>query len=318
MPPDADSALVLFPGALGDFVCFLPALAALRARHRGALLLCAKPALLDLIHLPHTATASIDRREIADLFVSGAPASLATQRLFAGFDWVYSWTGFGNSSVARRLAMLTGGSVKVYRFRGMGAGEHAMDYFARCAGVTPDTPLGSIVAADTQWFDSFKRQHQLTSPFVVMHPGSGSAQKNWQGFEAVVRDCRNLCGSPVVILGGPTEIERPLPAYRADVVADGLSLPQVAALLRRSGCYVGNDSGISHLAGAVGAAGVVLFGPTDPATWAPRSDHLRILHAPTPCPRCGPETFCTHRLAVSTVLDMIGAILPVSGHFRPS
>jgi heptosyltransferase III len=309
MPPDADNALVLFPGALGDFICFLPTLAALRARHRGALLVCAKPTLLELLQLPHTATASIDRREIADLFVSDAPASLAARQLFGGFEWVYSWTGYGNPCLAQRLANLTGGQANVYHFRGMDVGEHAVDYFARCAGVTPCSSVGVFLAEDTPWFDRFKRQHHLARPFVLIHAGSGAAKKNWQGFEAAVRECRERYGLATIILRGPAETEQAHSDYGADIIADRLSLPQVVALLRRSRCYLGNDSGISHLAGAAGAAGVVLFGPTDPATWAPYSDRLRSLHAPHPCPQCGSETFCPHRLPVSTVVDALGAVL---------
>lgn len=309
MPPPTDSALVLFPGALGDFVCFLPTLAALRARHRGALLLCAKPALLELIQRSDVLRASIDRREVADVFVSGARASPAARRLFRGYEWVYSWTGFGNPHVAQRLTDLTGGCTRVYRFRGMAPGEHAVDYFARCAGVIPCPSVEHFFADDTAWGGGFARQHGLLGPFLLAHAGSGSARKNWLGFDAAMRECRRRFGVPTVLLRGPVEVERQQPECGADIVADRLSLSQVVALLRRGRCYLGNDSGISHLAGATGAAGIVLFGPTDPAIWAPRSEHLRRLHARVPCSRCGPDSFCVHRLSVATVVDAVGAVL---------
>jgi len=313
MPRDTDSALVLFPGALGDFMCFLPTLAALRARHRGTLLLCAKPALLELIRWSDTVTASIDRREVADMFVADSPVSVAARQLFGGYDWAYSWTGFGAPHVARRLADVTGGCVQVFRFRGMSAGEHAVDYFARCAGVTPCSPVDAVVAEDAPWFDGFARQYRVVNPFLLVHAGSGSAKKNWRGFSTAVRECRQRYGIHTVLLQGPAESEQGQPDYGADIVADRLSLSQVVALLRRSRCYLGNDSGISHLASATGATGVVLFGPTDPAIWAPRGARIRSLHAPNPCSRCGPHTFCVHRLPVSTVVDTVGAALGVSG-----
>ena len=87
----------------------------------------------------------------------------------------------------------------------------------------------------------------------------------------------------------------------------GLSLPQVVALLRRCSLYVGNDSGISHLAGGVGARGVVLFGPTDPHAWAPRSTTLQVLHGPGPCGQCPEDAFCVHRLPVASVLRSLEA-----------
>jgi hypothetical protein len=70
MPLPFDSAALLYPGALGDFVCFLPTLQGLRDRHAGPLLLVAKSELLDLVELRDVAKTSIDRREIADLFVA--------------------------------------------------------------------------------------------------------------------------------------------------------------------------------------------------------------------------------------------------------
>ena len=52
-------------------------------------------------------------------------------------------------------------------------------------------------------------------------------------------------------------------------VLKDLDLPTVAAVARLASAFVGNDSGVSHLAAAVGAPGVVIFGPTDPARWRP-------------------------------------------------
>jgi len=51
----------------------------------------------------------------------------------------------------------------------------------------------------------------------------------------------------------------------------------VAGLLRRAALYVGNDSGITHMAAAVGVPVVALFGPTDPARWAPQGGRVEVL-----------------------------------------
>jgi ADP-heptose:LPS heptosyltransferase len=63
-------------------------------------------------------------------------------------------------------------------------------------------------------------------------------------------------------------------------LAEGLSILEVARRLRRATLYVGNDSGITHLAAAVGVPAVALFGPTDPAQWAPRGKDVEILVQP--------------------------------------
>ncbi|MGD0948809.1 MAG: glycosyltransferase family 9 protein [Candidatus Binatia bacterium] len=304
--PVHESALLLFPGALGDFICFLPTLVELRARHPGHMLVVAKPALLDLVRPLQVATASIDGRAVASLFSSSLLVTAETKALLAGFDTAYSWTGFGDPDVVRHLAALTGGRVNTYRFRGMDQGEHAVDYYARCAGVTPSKSIAESVADDANWFATVQRQRRLGDSFAVIHAGSGSPRKNWLGFAALVRWWQRRARSPVVLLRGPAEAERSASTdCGADVVLEGLTLPQVATLLRRARLYVGNDSGISHLAGAVGVAGLALFGPTDPSVWAPRGPHLQTLHAPEPCRQCGPEVFCVHRLPVDSVLGAV-------------
>ena len=59
-----------------------------------------------------------------------------------------------------------------------------------------------------------------------------------------------------------------------------LPLPRLAAVLERS-IFIGHDSGISHLAAAAGANSILLFGPTDPDIWAPKSENVRVLRPPT-------------------------------------
>jgi ADP-heptose:LPS heptosyltransferase len=116
----------------------------------------------------------------------------------------------------------------------------------------------------------------------------------------VARLWRGEPGGRVLLVTGPAEEERAA-RLPCDALARNERLDHLAALLRRAHLYLGNDSGVSHLAGLAGARGLVLFGPTDPRTWRPRGGGLRVLHAPTPCPACGPERFCVHRATVDTV-----------------
>ena len=111
--------LVLFPGALGDFVCFLPTLAGLLQRHGGPLTLVAKPELCALLSLAEATFISIDRREIADLYGDGEIAK-DTRDLLGGRSHAYSWTGAVVPSFATRLAAITTGPTHVFQFRGMG------------------------------------------------------------------------------------------------------------------------------------------------------------------------------------------------------
>src|SRR5262249_61063988 len=90
---------------------------------------------------------------------------------------------------------------------------------------------------------------------LIVHPGSGGQRKRWapEGFIRVCQWWREKKGR-VLLLLGPAE-EREAEGWRqtGGEVENTLSLLQVAALLSRADLYVGNDSGVSHLAGAGGA-----------------------------------------------------------------
>jgi heptosyltransferase III len=116
-------------------------------------------------------------------------------------------------------------------------------------------------------------------PIVVLAPTANWAPKVWPAdrfaaaFEQVAASL--VPGAVPVVLGGPGEAERAmaLPLMRAlpkplDLVGT-LSLPEVAAVMERAALFIGNDSGLMHLAAAAGAPTVGLFGPTDATVYAP-------------------------------------------------
>jgi heptosyltransferase-3 len=118
--------------------------------------------------------------------------------------------------------------------------------------------------------------------WIAIHPGSGSARKNWP-LARFVELARRLeaRGGPMAWIEGPAERgcmpDVGLSAAGAAQIWRGLSLPALGARLLRCALFVGNDSGISHLAAAVGCPSVVLFGATSPGVWAPRGERVRIV-----------------------------------------
>jgi heptosyltransferase-3 len=123
---------------------------------------------------------------------------------------------------------------------------------------------------------------RLPPHFLAVHPGSGSPRKNWPAtrFAELVRD---LTGdSPFLVVKGPADETAVggLLGRRSAVVASGLPLRVLGALLSRAGLYVGNDSGVSHLAAASGAPTFALFGPTPPDVWAPIGPRVACLQVP--------------------------------------
>lgn len=297
--------LALFPGALGDLLCCWPALNELRRSVGAPLTLAAREAWLDALPVEAVTRRSIDGRDIADLFASG-PLRDATRTLFSDCIRVESWTGHGDDNFAHRLAQACGGAVAVHPFRAFRPGEHASQYYARCVGVSPRVEPLPIRTAAAEWADEVCRRRGMEVDTLVIHAGSGSAHKNWEGMAAVAAAWRAE-GGRVIALLGPAEDERAT-RMTHDVAVRGEQLDRVAALLARAPRYLGNDSGISHLAALVGTRGVALFGPTDPRAWHPLGPGIRVLSAPRPCRRCGPHRFCTHRLSIGLVLEALRAV----------
>jgi heptosyltransferase-2 len=123
---------------------------------------------------------------------------------------------------------------------------------------------------------------RLPTGFLAVHPGSGSPSKNWPAacFAALVEGAR--MGGDWLLVQGPADqaSARQLRPLAGAVLASDLPPRTLGAILARAGAYVGNDSGVSHLAAAWGAPTVALFGPTDPALWAPLGPQVHVMKAP--------------------------------------
>ena len=121
-------------------------------------------------------------------------------------------------------------------------------------------------------------------PFVVMHPGSGSMQKCADSslLREIARRLKHSLKITLVILKGPAD-ERAVNNLISEMSPEDYclvkdeSLLSVAYILSQATLYIGHDSGITHLASSLGIPCLALFGPTDPAQWAPRGDHVSVI-----------------------------------------
>jgi ADP-heptose:LPS heptosyltransferase len=113
---------------------------------------------------------------------------------------------------------------------------------------------------------------------VAIHPGSGSPRKNWP-VERWVELAGRLRGqAPLLIVGGETDTAAVAALAAFGEVALDLPLPELARRLAACRLFLGHDSGVSHLAAAVGTPCVLLFGPTEAAMWAPPGEHVQTVH----------------------------------------
>jgi heptosyltransferase-3 len=161
-------------------------------------------------------------------------------------------------------------------------------------------------------------------PWLALAPGSGQARKNWplSHYYEVSRTLAWQFSLKVVWLAGPAE-DTVLPYLKALAQAQGhillanRSLARVAGVLSRCRLYLGNDSGLTHLAAAVAGPDVLaLFGPTDPRVWAPLGPNVHVLSAPCPQAPCAagrtipcPESRCLEALLPETVLAAAAPLL---------
>ena len=166
-------------------------------------------------------------------------------------------------------------------------------------------------------------------PWLAVAPGSGQPRKNWPiaHYYEVSRALGWEYGLKVVWLAGPGEGEM-LPYLGALAKAQGQlllahrPLARVARVLSRCRLYIGNDSGLTHLAAAVEEPDVLaLFGPTDPRVWAPLGPRVRTLTGPCPQAPCAvgrtitcPETRCLNALSPETVLAAAAQVLSAHGN----
>jgi ADP-heptose:LPS heptosyltransferase len=180
-------------------------------------------------------------------------------------------------------------------------------------GQRPGVP--KLVFERAERFEARAKLQKLSraagEPIVLIHPGAGSASKCWplESYQALAAALPHSNIQPVFLLGH-VELELLGAAVTEALlqfapVIHGVSLPEAAALIAAADAYVGNDSGMSQVSAAVETPTVALFGPTDPATWRPLGQHVRILEGKVEesSPFAGLDVAVVHR-AVLECLDI--------------
>jgi ADP-heptose:LPS heptosyltransferase len=316
----AEKILVIFPGALGDFICFLPALEALARRRRVDLLSRAEYADLAprAVHV-----SSLERREVSRLFVPGAAPDAELERYFGAYASIYSWLGSGDKNLACAFQLLAGTRARLFPFQPDDDAMHISDYYLQCVGAPRLGELGAIPLNPDAlcWRRRWCDEHELAGKKILaLAPGSGAKEKNWPAgfFSRVARWWEEETKGKSIVVLGPTEEEGSEGGadWAGAVVARNLALAQVAALLSCCDIYLGNDSGTTHLAARLGIETVALFGPSDARQWAPRGKRVTVVSRGVECSPCDRRTMkiCPHRrclaeLMPEAIIDAIRAVL---------
>ena len=297
------AGVILHSGAIGDCLLTLPLASALKKKYALHQLDFIGPSeyiefypgrtCIDTVH--SIETIGLHRLfEDAGSFELGDDDRLSS--LFGQYEQTISFIGAGDTSFGNNL-LLTVHSI-------------------RSADVTfipakPDSDLAKHVS--NYYLDTFKDEQQIEDSFdaetltihpfaedyhvgrdlleqtgvdseqtiALIAPGSGSREKcwHWKNFVKVASDLRTNAEEPVFLLG-PAELERfsdsALDTIRQFPTLENLSLTQVLQVLTQTDIFLGNDSGIGHLAAGMGRKTVILFGPSNPVQYAPQGKNVRI------------------------------------------
>jgi heptosyltransferase-3 len=280
--------LVIRGGAIGDFILTLPAIAALRRQFPAA--------HLEVLGYPHIAqlalagglvnrVQSIEARALAGFFARGGDLAEDLAAYFSEFDLILSYLYDPDGVFQANVGLCTGAQFITGPHRAdEGTGRHAakvyLEPLQRLAIFDAD-PVPRLALASNS--PSLNPYPSTRSPLAV-HPGSGSERKNWpQDKWAELLGCiTQSTESNLLLVGGEAEGDRlqrlsaALPPSRWRLAQ---SLPLADLAQRLAGCraFIGHDSGISHLAAAVGLPGLVLWGDTAEEIWRPPSERVVVL-----------------------------------------
>jgi heptosyltransferase-2 len=283
--------LVLRGGAIGDFIVTLPVLQKLRDRW--------PQAHIELVGYPHVAilaraaglvnhVESLDKAEIARFFAARPTFTAAQCDYLRAFHFVVSYLHDPDGVVRANLTaagarQVLYGSPLITTGHAIEALLKPLETFALYAeGV--EQPRLALATEQLAWGRDWLAARGLAGrEILAIHPGSGSPRKNWpvENFIALAQQLPHGI-APLLVLGeADEELVAPLMRTLPDAPRlAGCTLLEVASVLANCAAYLGNDSGITHLAAALGVPVVALFGPSNPEHWAPRGPRVTLLQAP--------------------------------------
>lgn len=235
--------LIIRPGGIGDCILSLPAMEHLRTEDTEVWVPSAVVPLIRFAEGRAIASTGIDLLGLPGV----EPPSGLIARL-RSFDSIVSWYGANRAEFREQVRELGLPFEFLDALPEPSATIHAADFFL--------TQVGGEGLAVSR----IKCEREGRGGFAVIHPFSGSTRKNWP-LERF-REVAARITLPVRWCAGPDE------ALEGAVRFDNLY--ELACWLAIASIYIGNDSGITHLAAAVGTPLVAIFGPTDPAVWGPR------------------------------------------------
>src|ERR1017187_111034 len=235
--------LVIRPGAIGDFIVSLPAMACLETESFEVWTTARMVPLFPLMKVEGRARA-ISSTGLDLLGITEAPEGLV--EALSEFDSIISWYGANRPEFRKTVAALGLPFTFLEALPPEGVGLHATDFYLEQVRGIAECHSDGIPRIEC---------HGGRGDYAVIHPFSRGAGKNWdlESFRALGAKWQR----PLPVKGCAGGGRPPLAgAVRMD------NLYELGCWLAKARMYIGNDSGITHLAAAVGTPVLALFGPT--------------------------------------------------------
>lgn len=296
--------LIIRGGAIGDFILTLPAISALRKQFPDA--------HLEVLGYPHIAQLAlagelvdrvqpIEARALAGFFARNGELSEELRDYFSEFNVIVSYLYDPDEIFKTNLALCALGQILTGPHRPVETEKvHAAQVYLRPLerlAIFDADPVPRLIVHATR-----NTQHVL-----ALHPGSGSERKNWPEtkWAELLATLAKTTPLQFLLVGGEVEGERlkrlaaKLPSDRVEL-AQSLPLPDLAARLQSCSAFVGHDSGITHLAAALGLPCLVLWADTLEEIWRPQGERVAVIK----------EVAGLHTLSVQRVAEELKRLLP--------
>ncbi|MFH1380041.1 MAG: glycosyltransferase family 9 protein [bacterium] len=329
VPPQ--NILIVKLSALGDSILLIPSLRALREAYLHARIICVCTSINEVVfkaipYIDEVITIQVKKLIINPLYLINTIWHIRRKKIDIAFDFD-QWLRISPliaalSGAPRRIGFKTEGQLRHFAFTTSIEHKkelHELESFLLIVEAVTGTkssthlefPVSSNARADVLKMLRLKGYHDKMRVLVI-HPGCGTHgwQREWpvERYVELIKKInnKNIC---YVLTGSTSEtaltdfISKQLSGYTV-VPLINLPFPLLAAVLSLSRYVISGNTGIMHLAAAVGAACVALHGPTNPKKWGPYGTQHKIIQADIDCAPClylGYEYGCTDNTCMRSI-----------------
>ncbi len=339
--------LIVRPCAIGDFIQTLPAIRTLRNFFPFARIeIVGNISTIELANNEYYADSidRFDRPDFAPLFAENSKLPESTINYLQKFDLAISYLKDEHHIFANNLQKC--GVQKVIPFaplppvsnkKPQNIRQNIVDHLlepiiplCRDKEKIVNQPLIHLSEDDNAFAINYIKQNGLrgkkNDKILAIHPGSGSKRKNWpiENFIKVTTLITENLNSKLLIICGPAD-DNTVSLLQSNLnnknihIIKNLPLIKLAAILKNVDCFLGNDSGISHIAAAVVTPSILIFGPTDPNAWAPRGENVKVIKSDAECYICQDQGMidcntkkCLENVTVDKVFETIKTDLGIN------